>query len=70
MKKREMINTILNSLKSYELEMIVPVEEKDTAIDVAIKIETIFNSFTKEQLKTAYTDAIRKLKYENVGLIS
>lgn len=70
MKKKEMVNTIINAFRVYELEMIIPKEEKDTNVDVAEKIEMIFYSIPNKELTPMYKAAKQRLKYMNIGLIS
>jgi len=69
-RKKEMIDTIISSFRSYELEMIVPVKEDDTTRDIGTKIEQLFNTYKKEDLKPLYKAAARRLRYSNIGLIA
>ena len=70
MKKKEMIDTIINAFRTYELKLIVPTTEKDTIQDIALKTELIFNSIKKDELKKMYKAAKSRIKYNDIGLIS
>jgi hypothetical protein len=70
MKKREMIKTILNALRTYEIEPLIEVSEDDTPVKVMYKIEDTFDMFSKKQLTPLYKDAKFRLRYKDVGLIS
>ena len=69
-RKKEMIDTIISSFRSYELEMIVPVKEDDTIRDISAKIEQLFDAYKKEDLKPLYKAAASRLRYSNIGLIA
>lgn len=70
MKKKEMINEIILAFRSYELEMIVPVKETDSIVDIGMKIEQKFNEYKRPQLSVLYKAAKVRRKYMNVGLIA
>jgi hypothetical protein len=69
-KKKDMVDTIISALRVYELEMIIPTDEKDTNYTIAEKINTIFTSMPNEKLRPMYNAAKTRLKYNNIGLIS